>query len=134
MRLIADSTVLIDLWRLRREPRRLGQLRAHLDGNDAYIPWQVVFEFARGAYRRGVTDAAIRRFLSPFTILPVTEGQVWQAAHIDADLSLAGRSIGSADVWIAAAARETVLPVLTANAAHFRQVSGLTVLDYEILP
>jgi predicted nucleic acid-binding protein len=129
---IADSTVLIDLWRLRRAPHRLVELRAQLV--DPVIPWQVLFEFARGAYFRGVTDAAIRRFLSPYGVLPATEAQTWRAARIDADLNLAGKTIGVADCWIAAAGLEENLPVLTRNLAHFQRVPDLEVIGYSILP
>lgn len=132
MRLIADSTVLIDMWRLRREPHRLLQLRSHL--TDPVIPWQVLFEFTRGAYRRGVTDAALRKFLAPFGILPITEAQVWRAARVDADLALTGQTIGSADTWIAAAVLETGLPVLTQNTGHFNRIPGVHVIGYSILP
>lgn len=132
MSVIADSTVLIDMWRLRREPHRLTDLRNHLD--DPHLPWQVIFEFARGAYHHGVTDTAIRSFLSAYAVLPGSESQAWRAARIDADLNLAGRTIGSADVWIAAAALETGLPVLTANIGHFHRVPGVSVIGYTILP
>jgi tRNA(fMet)-specific endonuclease VapC len=132
MTLIADSTVLIDLWRLRREPHRLAELRACLIG--PALPGQVLFEFARGAFRRGVTDSALRQFLSPYALLPVTQSQIWRAARIDADLHLAGQSIGAADVWIAAAALESSLPVLTRNLGHFQRIPGLQVVGYSILP
>lgn len=132
MRLIADSTVLIDMWRLRREPHRLQQLRSHL--TEPVMPWQVLFEFARGAYRKGVTDAALRRFLAPFGTLPITEAQVWRAARIEADLALAGETIGSADTWIAAAALETGLPVLTQNTRHFTGIPSVQIIGYSILP
>jgi predicted nucleic acid-binding protein len=131
MRLIADRTVLIDMWRLRREPHRLLQLRSHL--TERVIPWQVLLEFARGAYRKGVTDAALRRFLAPFGTLPITEAQVWRAARIEADLALTGETIGSADTWIAAAALETGLPVLTQNTRHFTRIPGVQVIGYSIL-
>ncbi|HEV7405436.1 MAG TPA: type II toxin-antitoxin system VapC family toxin [Chthoniobacteraceae bacterium] len=130
--MIADSTVLIDLWRLRRAPHRLVQLRAQLI--DPMVPWQVLFEFVRGAYFRGVTEAAIRRFLSPFGVLPGSEAQTWRAARIDADLNLAGKTIGAADCWIAAAGLEENLPVITRNLAHFQRVPGLQVIGYSILP
>jgi hypothetical protein len=132
MRLIADSTVLIDMWRLRREPHRLLQLRSLL--TDPVMPWQVLFEFARGAYRRGVTDEALQKFLSPFALLPMSESQVWQAARVDADLTMNGQTIGAADTWIAAAALETDLPVLTQNVGHFIRIPGVQVIGYSILP
>jgi predicted nucleic acid-binding protein len=132
MRVIADSTVLIDMWRRRRTPQRLAGLRPHL--TDPVLAWQVVFEFVRGAYARGMTDFAIRQFLAGYAVLPVTASQVWRAARIDADLNLAGLSIGVADAWIAAAALESSLPVLTRNTSHFSRVPGVQVIGYSILP
>ena len=66
--------------------------------------------------------------------LPITEDQVWRAARIEADLALAGETIGSADTWIAAAALETGLPVLTQNTRHFTRIPGVQVIGYSILP
>ena len=98
------------------------------------IPWQVLFEFARGALGHGMTEAAVRHFLSPYPVLPATEAQVWRAARIEADLQIEGKTIGVADVWIAAAALEENLPVLTRNIAHFQRVPGVEVIGYTILP
>jgi predicted nucleic acid-binding protein len=132
MRLIADSTVLIDMWRLRREPHRLIQIRSHL--TDPVIPWQVVFEFARGAYRKGVTDAALQRFLAPFGVLPITEAQVWRAARIDADLATSGQTIWRGRHLDRCGGLGVRTPVLTQNTGHFTRIYGVQVIGYSILP
>ncbi|MCX6873952.1 MAG: hypothetical protein NTW21_09110 [Verrucomicrobia bacterium] len=69
--MIADRTVLIDMWRLRRPPQRLAGLRPHLTA--PVLAWQVVLEFVRGAYFRGMTDFASRQFLAGYAVLPITE-------------------------------------------------------------
>jgi tRNA(fMet)-specific endonuclease VapC len=132
MALVADTTVLIDLWRLRKEPHRLVNLRALLI--DPCLPLPVLFEFARGAAFRGVDRRKLDRFLAGFEILIPSYHEVIQAANLDADLRKAGREIGGSDVWIATAARERKLPVLTGNVDHFTRIDGLTVMGYQILP
>jgi predicted nucleic acid-binding protein len=64
----------------------------------------------------------------------MSESQVWQAARVDADLTMNGQTIGAADTWIAAAALETDLPVLTQNVGHFIRIPGVQVIGYSILP
>lgn len=132
MSVIADTTVLVDLWRYRRDRKRLSDLNAKL--NEPKIPFQVIFEFARGAIFRGIAETVVDRFLSQFDVIPTTEDQVMEAARIDAGLRKIGAEIGSADVWIAAAALETGLPIVTSNVRHFSRVSGIVIIDYSILP
>jgi predicted nucleic acid-binding protein len=76
----------------------------------------------------------VHRFLSGFDPLPITETQVIQATRIDAALASQGLTIGSGDVWIAVAALEEGVPVLTANVNHFARIPGLKVIGYAILP
>jgi len=130
MPLVADTTVLIDLWRLRRSPHRLADLRSKLV--EPALPLPVVFEFARGAAFRGVERARIDRFLSGFACLVPDQEEVFRAAEIDAGLRRQGQEVGASDVWIAAAALERNWPVLTANLDHFARVEGLDVIGYEI--
>ena len=130
MALVADTTVLIDLWRLRREPSRLVDLRAKLI--EPALPLPVVFEFARGAAFRGVERERLDLFLAGFVFLVPEREEVFRAAKIDAGLRHAGQEVGASDVWIAAIALERGLPVLTANVGHFTRIEGLEVIGYEI--
>jgi tRNA(fMet)-specific endonuclease VapC len=132
MSLVADTTVLIDLWRLRREPARLADLRTKLV--KPTLPLPVVFEFARGAAFRGVTRRRLDNFLSGFAFLVPEYDEIFCAAEIDADLRRQGLETGSSDVWIGAAALTRGLPVLTANVDHFTRIEGLEVIGYKILP
>jgi predicted nucleic acid-binding protein len=132
MPLVADTTVLIDLWRLRREPARLADLRAKLV--EPALPLPVVFEFARGAAFRGVTREKLDNFLTGFVFLVPDYDEIFRAANLDAELRRQGWEIGSADVWIAATALTRGLPVLTANLGHFTRVDGLEVIGYKIHP
>lgn len=131
MPLVADTTVLIDLWRLPKEPHRLLDLRTLLV--DPCLPLPVLYEFAGGAAFRGVDRNKIDQFLAGFEILIPNYDEVLRAAALDADLRKSGREIGGSDAWIAAAALERNLPVLTANMDHFIRIEGLKVVGYQIL-
>jgi predicted nucleic acid-binding protein len=130
--LIADTTVLIDLWRLRKEPQRLVDLKSNLV--DPCLPLPVLFEFAREAAFRGVEREKLDQFLIGFDVIAPSYEEVLRAANLDADLRRQGSEIGGSDVWIAAAALDRDLPVLTANLDHFKRIEGLTVIAYRILP
>lgn len=56
MSLVADTTVLIDLWRLSKQPHRLDDLKKKLI--DPFLPLPVVYEFAREAAE---LEARLRR-------------------------------------------------------------------------
>lgn len=132
MSLVADTTVLIDLWRLRKQPHRLDDLKKKLI--DPFLPLPVVYEFARGAAWRGVTREKLGRFLAGFGILfPVYE-EILEAAELEASLRREGREIGASDVWIATAALNRDWPVLTANLSHFSRIEGLKLVGYQINP
>ena len=96
-----------------------------LIGHEPFLPWMVLFEFARGHYYRGRTEEEMRAFLSRFTLLPATEAQVLRAARVAAELQLKDLTPGTGDVWIAAAALEENIPVLTANPDHFEPIEGV---------
>ncbi len=134
MKLIADSTVLIHLWRHRKHQDRIVPLRERLIGHEPLLPWMVLYEFARGHFHRGRTEAEMMDFLARFTLLPTTQAQVLRAARIASELQSKGITPGTGDAWIAAAALEADLPVLTHNVDHFNQVPGVQVISYTILP
>lgn len=71
-------------------------------------------------------------FLADFAPVVINEAQVYQAAKIAADLQQTGRSIGVCDVWIAAAALEERMPVLTANPRHFERIERVETLPYSL--
>jgi predicted nucleic acid-binding protein len=77
-----------------------------------------------GASRRDL----MRRFLPHFTLLsPDTEtARVW--ARIKSGCERRGRPITFADAWIAAAAVQLNVPLVTHNASDYRAVESLTIL------
>jgi len=70
----------------------------------------------------------MRRFLSRFTpLLPDAEtARVW--ARIKSGCEKKGRPITFADAWIAAAALQLNVPLVTHNASDYGAVQGLTIL------
>jgi predicted nucleic acid-binding protein len=83
-------------------------------------------EFASGF----ATDSAAAPYLQGFTILPVNDPVLREAAEIMRDLRAVGQGIGVADSIIAATARLYGLPIVTDNTKHFKRVPGLVVRNY----
>jgi predicted nucleic acid-binding protein len=77
-----------------------------------------------GAARREL----MRQFLARFTLLfPDAEtARIW--ARIKSGCARRGRPIMFADAWIAAAALQLNVPLVTHNASHHRVVENLTIL------
>ena len=77
-----------------------------------------------GATRRDL----MRRFLARFTVLlPDAEtARVW--ARIKSSCDRKGRPVAFADAWIAAAAVQLNIPLVTHNASDYRSVENLTIL------
>lgn len=67
--------------------------------------------------------------LRAFQIMPITEKTAEHYAEIRSELKTSGRPIPSNDLWIAALAREHVLPVLSRD-RHFGVVQGLRTLGW----
>lgn len=63
-------------------------------------------------------------------ILKFDEGDAAEAGAIRAELRRAGTPVGPYDILIAAQARRRGAALVTANTGEFRQVPGLTVIDW----
>jgi len=70
----------------------------------------------------------MRRFLSRFTPLLPDIDTAGQWARIKNGCEKKGRSISFPDAWIAAAALQLNIPLVTHNASHYAAVDGLTIL------
>ena len=70
----------------------------------------------------------MRRFLARFTpLMPDAEtARLW--ARVKSGCDKRGRQITSADAWIAAAALQLDIPLVTHNASDYRAVQNLTIL------
>ena len=127
--LIFDTTFLIDFQRERSgfRGRAYAFLEDHAD-SVAYLPMTAYGEFAEGFPNR--TDPAFLSVVESFELLPVTRAVADRYADVARALRARGKLIGSNDLWIAAAALERDLVLVTRNTAEFSRVTGLNIKGY----
>jgi len=132
MDLIADTTVLIDVWRFRKKRPRIHDLVEKAGENSLAVPWIVQAEFTRGAVHQGISRDEISRFLAGLLLIPLDQSVI--AAYCDLWVTLAkkGKPVDYPDLWIAAHALTRPAPLLTRNPKHFKNIPGLEVLPYSI--
>jgi tRNA(fMet)-specific endonuclease VapC len=130
-RLALDTTFLIDL---QNERRARGQpngafafLRSHAD-TELLLPVTALGEYLEGFDDPDGADA--RALVATLRVLPVTADVALLYAKTARALRRKGRLIGGNDLWIACTALASNLPVVTRNAAEFRRVAGLRVVEY----
>ena len=133
MEIAADTTVLIDIWRYRRETKRLKDLREKLGQAAILVPWITQAEFSRGAIYSGVRPEVLVRFYEGFTLLPLRQDAIDLYANLWGKLARKGEIVDYPDLWIASTALERQAPLATRNPRHFRAIPDLEVISYEIL-
>ena len=133
MEVIADTTVLIDLWRYRKTPRRLADLTGQVGESAILVPWITQAEFSRGALFKDVSLEALAEFYASFHLLPLDQATMDTYCRLWVVMARAGRASDYPDLWIAACAVARKSPVLTRNLKHFCEVPELDVIDYEIV-
>ena len=97
---------------------------------DLYLPQAALAELYAGAFRSakpGENLRQITRFLEAVNVLLPDESTPKIYGRISAQLARAGTPIPQNDIWIAAIALQSNLPLATTD-HHFRHVAGLTVL------
>lgn len=128
--LILESSFLIDLERERKRsvPGSATRFLERNSHRSLCVTTIVAGEMAAGAE----TDerSEWEEFLSPFQVLPHTPDVCWTYSRLYRQLRHEGRSIGSNDLWIAAAALAHGMALVTANLDHFRRVPDLEVVAY----
>ena len=99
---------------------------------ELYLPQPALGELYYGAYRSGRLErslAQIERFLDAVDLLAADKETSVFYGQIAAGLARAGTPIPQNDIWIAALARQTGLPVATTD-DHFDRVTNLAVLKW----
>jgi tRNA(fMet)-specific endonuclease VapC len=99
---------------------------------ELYLPQAALAELYAGAFRSSNADGNVRqikRFLDAVDVLLPDESTPEIYGRISAQLASAGKPIPQNDIWIAAIAMQTGLPLATTD-QHFRHVAGLTVLSW----
>ena len=127
MDLIADTTLLVGLWR--GQPWATSFAHGH-SGSRLGIPWIVLGEFWHGAMRAGHDASRVKEFLSIGIPILETESVVPVYARLCSCLqdSAAYRGIGHNDLWIAAVSMAIARPLVTRNARHFSEIEGLQLM------
>jgi tRNA(fMet)-specific endonuclease VapC len=128
-RLCLDTSLLIGYLR-EREPEA-SLVEFHIQQSDCCVTAMTVYELLFGAERSGRKDGSEREraLLDALTVLPFDDGCARRAAKLHAQLIRQNADVGIKDVLIAATCLETRIPLLTANARHFRRVPGLELVD-----
>lgn len=126
---LADANFLIRCWRDALSPERLRDLAPFLD-SEIRLAWVVKAEFLRGAAVAGQDYTQLGAFLNRHKTLWPDDDTLALYAQIYAHLRRLNALIGPHDLWIAAAARQHDLPLLTRNSAEFQRVPGLDIVSY----
>lgn len=132
MEVIADTTVLIDLWRYRKTPRRLADLTAKVGEAAILVPWITQAEFSRGAMFKDVSLELLAEFYRSFHLLPLNQECIDTYCRLWVVMARAGHAPDYPDLWIAACAVSAKIPVLTRNPSHFANVPELELIGYSI--
>ena len=132
MEVVADTTVLIDLWRYRKKESRLVELRNRIGDAAILVPWITEAEFSRGALFQGFVLEDLRGFYRGFHLLALDQATMDAYCQLWVTMAKAGRASPYPDVWIAACAIAREIPVLTRNPKHFVNVPGLDVISYSV--
>ena len=128
--LILETTFLIDLERESlRKSRGSAQdfLRAHSDDR-LCVSFVTVGEMAAGVEtgRRDVWED----FFRPFRVLPSSLDVASEYGRAYRHLAANAQLIGGNDLWIAATALASGMPLVTRNLEHFRRIPSLNVVSY----
>jgi tRNA(fMet)-specific endonuclease VapC len=114
---------------LEKHDSRAEKYRPHLEGKRHVICFMTVAELYRWTIQYRWGEARVNRLrqrLNGYLVVPFDDRLAWEWAVIS---SVPGRPIGVADAWIAAAAKQFNLPIVTHNRKHFDHISGLTVIS-----
>lgn len=128
--ILVDTTLLIDLQRGRRNPRRQ-RAEAWLEKNpneELGVPAIVLGEFGEGF--TDADDAELMKLRTSFKVLPADTSVASTYGTLSRSLRMAGKSIGANDTWIAATALANDCALLSRNVEHFGRVQGLEVISY----
>ncbi|HZV87791.1 MAG TPA: PIN domain-containing protein [Candidatus Binatus sp.] len=135
MGLILDSSVVIDVERRGETVERLiERVVAAAGDQEAALSAVGLTELIHGLYRANTPALRLRResfldeLLADLTVYPYTKQTALLAGKLDGEQQSRGVVIPFADLLIGATALSIGFSVLTANARHFRQVPGLSVV------
>jgi len=136
MGLILDSSVLIAAERQGKNARQvLSAITQEIGETEVGISVVTLIEQAHGAARadsperKSRRDKFIEELLTAMPVYPVSASMALRAGQLDGQSQSRGVKVPLADLLIGVAALELGYGVATANLRHFRQVSGLSVIQ-----
>jgi len=125
------KSVLLDTSVVVRHFRDGNALASNLAAfEELYLPQPALAELYAGAFRSVRPEKnlqQIERFLEAVDVLLPDESTPELYGRISAQLAQAGTPIPQNDIWIAAIALQSELPLATRD-RHFEHIAGLTVL------
>lgn len=127
------KSVLLDTSVVIRHFRDSTALNSHLSAfEELYLPQIALGELYAGAFRSAHSEKnlqQIARFLEAVDVLLPDQSTSELYGRISAQLAQAGTPIPQNDIWIAAIALQSGLP-LAACDAHFSHINGLQLLRW----
>jgi predicted nucleic acid-binding protein len=134
--LILDSSVLIAAERQGKNARQvLTSLAREVGETEVGISVVTLIELAHGAARadtperRSKREKFIEELLIAMPVYPVTASMALRAGHLDGQNQARGVRVPLPDLLVGVAALELGYGVGTSNLRHFRQVTGLLVVQ-----
>lgn len=137
MGLILDSSVVIAAERRGDTIEQLIQRIVNAAGDqEAALSAVGLTELVHGIHRAQTTERRVRReafvedLLAALTVYPFTTEAARLAGKIDGEQQSRGVVVSFADLLIGATALSLGYSVLTVNLRHFRQVPGLSIVQF----
>ncbi len=132
MELIADTTVLIDLWRFRKQRSRISDLVEKVGDSSLVVPWITQAEFSRGAVFKGVPLTELEKFYEGFLHQRLEQETINIYCRLWAEMARLGKAPDYPDLWITACAINRGVALLTRNPNHFKRIPRLDVVSYQL--
>lgn len=128
MDFLLDTNFLIGLWRSRDQGVEARFLSRHAEA--AYgLPWVAKAEFLAGAAIAGHDARRVAAFIADYPVaLPDADSPLLYA-QVFASLRERKLAVGPNDLWIAIAALQAGVPLVTRNIRELARVEGLQVID-----
>lgn len=136
MGLILDSSVLIAAERQGKNARQvLTSIAKEIGETEVGISVVTLIELAHGAARADTAERKSKRekfieeLLIAMPVYPVTVSMALHAGQLDGQNQARGIRVPLPDLLVGVAALELGYAVATSNLRHFRQVTGLSVIQ-----
>jgi len=129
MDFLIDTNFLIGRWRSGKTGAEQTFIDLH-PGAAIGLPWIVKAEFLRGVELAAHPSEEVASFIDRYPVVWPDEKTLRIYAHTYTELMHINQMIGPHDLWIAASALRTKLPLLTGNVSEFSRVPDLRVEDY----